>query len=62
VCGDTVKTVEAPPEMHGLIETIEAKLFIGLRAIGINLKDELDSVLGEDGRNLLIYRFGQSFG
>ncbi|MHA1735559.1 MAG: hypothetical protein ACTSYX_05635 [Candidatus Thorarchaeota archaeon] len=57
-----MKTVEAPPEMHGLIETIEAKLFIGLRAIGINLKDELDSVLGEDGRNLLIYRLGQSFG
>ncbi len=82
-----VKTVEAPPELHGLIESIEAKyeeifktqlefkpeesrirlvggevMFIGLRAIAIDLKKELDSVLGEAGRNLLIYRLGQSFG
>jgi len=87
VRGDTVKTVEAPPEMHELMEAIEAKyeeifktklkfkpeesriklagknvMFIGLRAIAIDLKDELDSVLGEAGRNLLIYRLGQSFG
>ena len=82
-----VKTIEAPPELHGLIESIEAKydelfktkleflpeesriklvggevMFIGLKAIAIDLKDELDSVLGEQGRNLLIYRLGQSFG
>ncbi len=82
-----VRTVEAPPEMHALMEMIEAKydelfktklvfkpeesrirlvgdevMFIGLRAIGMDLKDELDSVLGEQGRNLLIYRLGQSFG
>lgn len=82
-----VRTVEAPPELHGLIESIEAKydeifktklefvpeesriklvggevMFIGLKAIAIDLKDELDSVLGEQGRNLLIYRLGQSFG
>ena len=82
-----VKTVEAPPELHGLIESIEGMydelfksklefkpeesriklvggevMFIGLKAIAIDLKDELDSVLGEQGRNLLIYRLGQSFG
>ncbi|MHA1781416.1 MAG: V4R domain-containing protein [Candidatus Thorarchaeota archaeon] len=82
-----VKTVEAPPEMHTLIDMIEQKyeellktelvfkpeisriellgseaMFIGLKAIAIDLKDELDQVLGEAGRNLLIYRLGQSFG
>ncbi len=82
-----VKTVEAPPEMHGMIEAIEAKydelmktkleflpeksrirlvgnevMFIGLRALAIDLKDELDQVLGESGKNLLIYRLSQSFG
>ncbi len=82
-----VKTVEAPPELHPLIEEIEKKyeevfashlefrpeesrirllgkdvMFIGLRAVAIDLKDELDRVLGEQGRNLLIYRLGQSFG
>ncbi len=82
-----VKTVEAPPELHGLIESIESKyeelmktqlqfspttsritlvgsevMFIGLHAIAISLKDELDSVLGPAGRNIVIYRLGQSFG
>ncbi len=82
-----VKTVEAPPELHEMIEAIEQKydefmknelifspetsrinlvgtqvMFIGLEAIAIHLKDELDSVLGVAGRNLLIYRLGQSFG
>lgn len=37
-------------------------MFIGLKTLGISLKDELDTVLGEAGRDLLIYRLGQSFG
>ncbi|MEM2142206.1 MAG: V4R domain-containing protein [Candidatus Thorarchaeota archaeon] len=82
-----VKTVEAPPELHPTIESIEAKyedimskelkylpeksriqlvgenvMFIGLKSIGISLKDELDSVLGVSGRNIVIYRLGQAFG
>ncbi len=37
-------------------------MFIGLRTLALSLKDELDTVLGEAGRDLLIYRLGQSFG
>ncbi|MHA1247148.1 MAG: XylR N-terminal domain-containing protein [Candidatus Thorarchaeota archaeon] len=54
--------LEFKPEESRIKLVGENVMFIGLRAIAIDLKDELDSVLGEAGRNLLIYRLGQSFG
>ncbi len=48
---------------QGRIELIgDNVMFIGLRTLALSLKDELDSVLGEMGRDMLIYRLGQSFG
>lgn len=37
-------------------------MFISLSTIGLTLKDELDEVLGENGRDLFIYRVGKALG